>query len=171
MKGQRYVFGRLQVEIHEMNTGQIKYTFSGSFDEAFAYDGLPAQEIGRVVIDLEKVESINSVGVREWTSFIERFGNKAEIFFENCSVAMVDQFNIVPQAMGKGQIVSFFAPYYCPSCEQEVNQFVETSKHLADLMTKKAPDFLHQCGTELEFDAIEDCYFHQIERNHTKIAS
>ena len=161
---EKYTFGRCDIEVFKIDSTTL-YKFSGDLDEKF--DGRkfvkPQTEIVR--IHLGALRTVNSVGVREWVYLMKEFSDLPTVILEDCSVAVVDQINIVPQMLGRATVESFFAPYYCPQCDEEVTCLIRCVDHKSRLLEKKAPFLKHdKCQADLEFDALEDCYFHQIER-------
>ena len=166
-KAQEILFDRLSIEIY-IDNEQAKYVFKGDVDETLDVKKVPVMAGKRIIFDLGNIYSVNSCGVREWVFLMREFSQGIEFRLEKCSVSIVDQFNIVPQTMGTAEVTSFYAPYYCPNCDEEVTTLLKTKDHWAILSKKAAPDFKHSCGAMLEFDALEDCYFHQIEKFSAK---
>ncbi len=113
-----------------------------------------------VVLDLSEVDRINSYGVRDWVNWlgdIESAGRR--LVMMRCSPAIVGQANMVTNFCARAVIMSFFAPYFCPSCEQPVNKLLNVEQFL-DGAAIKAPDYLCDvCGAALEFDDFEESYF------------
>lgn len=154
----------LRVEIVQTDQRAI-YTFEGALDERFRFREIPLVAAPSIVFVLRDVGSLNSMGVREWVYFVRQFDTKREHLFREVSVAFVDQLNTVPQMLGRARVKSFLAPFYCPACDEEVNELLVCALHRAVLLSRHAPALAHApCGKPLEFDALEDCYFHQVER-------
>lgn len=137
----------------------VTYTFQGAIDENFDYKRIPLVEKQRVFFHLRYVNSFNSCGVREWIYFSRTFAQQMELVVEECSVIMFDQFNVVPQIFQRMHIESFFAPYFCSKCNEEVGCLIRVSEHRNLLNEKIAPSFSHHCGHSLEFDGLEESYF------------
>jgi hypothetical protein len=162
-KKHEIVFKSLTIKIF-LNENEALYFFNGDVDETFEYKRIPVASRARIRFDLEGITSINSCGVREWSQLIKQFSNKINLTLEKCSIAIIDQFNIVSQTLGRATVKSFYAPYYCPTCDEETNILLDAEQHRQSLANKLAPEVIHSCGNALEFDALEDCYFQQIER-------
>ncbi|MCA9562771.1 MAG: hypothetical protein KC561_04735 [Myxococcales bacterium] len=113
-----------------------------------------------LIVDTADVRRINSCGVRDWVNWltsVEQSGQKSVLI--RCSPAIVSQINLVTNFAGDAVVHSFFAPYYCPSCDSEVLKLIETET-LLGVSPVRAPSFrCEECGTGLEFDDIEDSYF------------
>lgn len=150
--------GHLKVVIREQE-GRARYTLAGDVDEAISQESFPATDLNEVILDLSGIMSFNSCGLREWIRWIQIFSSHHKVYFENCSVPTIDQMNMMPQTMGKGTVLSFYAPYYCETCG-EVNQLVLMDRYAEMLRQKKAPDFsCETCGDVLCFDALAASYF------------
>src|SRR5215470_6033556 len=114
---------------------------------------------GTVVIDLGEIERINSCGVRDWVNWLTRVEKAgSRIVLVECSPAIVSQINLVNNFTGTGVVKSFFAPYFCPSCDREKVLLVEASEMGAS--PHRAPICrCDECDGVMEFDDMEDSYF------------
>lgn len=141
------------------------YQFRGAIDECFRFKDIPVASEPSILFDLKGIRSLNSCGVREWVYFVRQFEKCPDFQFLDVAVVFVDQLNTVPQMLGRARVTSFFAPFYCPQCEEEVNERLVCVDHRDCLLAKQAPVVLHErCGKPLDFDALEESYFHQVER-------
>ena len=164
-KSDRIELGHLVVQIEAGAGDRAVYSFRGSLNEYFDYKRIPVHAAAEVLFDLSEVRTLNSCGVREWVYFVRHFAGKTRLILDRVAVSFVDQANTVPQMLGSGTVRSFFAPFYCPKCDQEVNELIVCETHREDLSKRRAPSLAHSaCGRPLEFDALEDAYFHQAER-------
>ncbi len=151
-------FGKLKITIEE-SASEVIYRFHGEVDEHFRQKDVPRVKKPLIRFHLEHVVTFNSCGIREWIFLVKDIGELGTLQFEHCSVSMIDQINMVPDSLGKGDIVSFYAPYFC-SCGGEVNRLVDVSNNFESLQNKQAPEFkCETCGKSLQFDALEDSYF------------
>lgn len=153
------LFSHLKVTC-ETSANRILYLFDGSIDDGFLSKDLKIQSAPLVEFDLSHVLQINSIGTREWILMLRQFSVTSDIHYLNCSVAMVDAFNSVRQLYGNVTIKSIMAPYFCPKCQLEVTMNLTIADCLSDLKKRIAPTIAHdRCGTNLEFDALEESYF------------
>ena len=111
-----------------------------------------------VLIDLANIERINSCGVRDWIRFAQRLeaaGNA--LYLLRCSPVVVAQLNMVRNFCGeKGQVLSFQAPYFCPSCDEERTEtFPATNVGAGTSPDATCP----VCKSQMEFDDLPDLYF------------
>lgn len=151
-------FGNLTIDIQQ-SANEVVYRFNGEVDEHFRQREVPRIAKPNITFILEDIATFNSCGIREWIYLVREIGELGALRFKRCSVAMIDQINMVPDSLGKGVVESFFAPYYC-GCGGEVNRLITVADSLNHLVSKHAPEFkCENCGNTLEFDALEESYF------------
>ena len=120
----------------------------------------PSLKGNLILLNLEHLKQMNSRGVREWILFVQTLPKSCTVRIEKASIVFMDQFNILPAVVGNARIESFFAPYYCSSCEAEVSPLLVVHNHMRSLELGKAPPLVHNtCGNALEFDASEEIFF------------
>jgi hypothetical protein len=152
-------FGRLIVTIDEQRNA-VTYNFRGDVDEGFRHRDVPRIQKPKITMNLEHISNFNSCGIREWVFLIGDLGKLGSLHFERCSVAMVDQINMVPDSLGSAVVDSFFAPYYCTCTVKEVSRLIESSQYQKEIRAHRAPKFTcDNCGKNLAFDALEESYF------------
>lgn len=154
-------FTNLTISIDDEQEAAV-YRFVGDVDENFRHGDVPKLNKTSVVFELSGIRNFNSVGIREWIYLVRDFRGIDDLIFRACSVAMIDQINMVPDSLGAGRIESFYAPYYCASdgCQRELSLLVEVDRWHNFLGSKMAPDFrCEHCGEPLTFDALEESYF------------
>jgi anti-anti-sigma regulatory factor len=124
---------------------------------------------GTSVIDLAEIERINSCGVRDWVNWLGKAEKKgAEMVLVECSPAIVAQINLVNNFVGNGAVKSFYAPYFCPSCDLEKVLLVDMEE-MANQDRPKAPVCrCDECDGVMDFDDMEESYFAFIQT--TKMA-
>lgn len=97
--------------------GQPGFQFCGAIDEEAEFPEIDMP--GDVVIDLEAVTAINSIGIRGWISW---FGARAESHFTfiNCPKGLVMQMNMVEGFLPKkSKVSSLQVPFYCEDTDEE----------------------------------------------------
>lgn len=112
---------------------------------------------GRVHVSLKGVRRINSFGVRSWIDAIRKVPESTHLEFIECPPPVIDQINMVAGFLGKGKVVSFYAPMTCEKCDVESNQLfqvAEVKRNGAKLPEVKCP----KCGSKMEVDDLEDQY-------------
>ena len=101
------------------NQNFLDVHIEGMLDEDVKFDQFPINQHKKVIINLGKATSINSVGIREWIKWLGT-AQDATIEFHECPKAFVIQMNIVLGFLPKnGHVKSIYIPYYCDSCDAE----------------------------------------------------
>ena len=140
-----------------VNEGErTRVVLRGDFTEATKFDALLPQMVGRVVFDLAEITYMNSLGVRAWCEFL-RAARIAGYEFHACSVPFIVQASMVRDALGRGTVTSFFAPYHCVACDYQEERLLQTAVVLAANL--QPPMFgCPRCGEDLEFDDLPERY-------------
>jgi hypothetical protein len=125
-----------------------------------------------LIVDLSGVLQINSLGVREWVTFVRAVAQVARtegvpetITLVRCAICMVTQFNLVSGAAQHARIESVEAPYLCARCDHAESVLLVVGQHL-HLGQKAVPPIqtCSSCGTRsLEFDDYPESYFAFLE--------
>ena len=125
--------------------------------------GQLGEKINHVIVDLGKVISMNSVGVRTWILFLEQLQHRKEnVIFTKVNEIFIEQASIVPNLLGKigTPIRDFYVPYYCSLCETSERSLVPPEDLPFVQNRFQAPKKkCKNCQGELELDAIEEEYF------------
>lgn len=130
----------------------------GAIDEDSDFKELLGLAQKHISFNFDKVNMINSCGIREWIKFIEQIPAASTISYNNCPQIIIEQINMVHGFFRKGaSINSFYAPYFCEKCGKESKVRLEASQ----VKNRKAPKVdCPNCGEEdMDFDAIEAQYF------------
>lgn len=109
------------------DAGNTYIQFSGSLDENA---GLPDNSTvfpGDLVLDLENVNPINSLGCRNWVLWIKSVKAEGAIKFVKCSPAVIGQANVLSGLFpAHAQVESLFVPYVCSACNLEYKTLVNS---------------------------------------------
>lgn len=127
---------------------------------------------GPLLIDASYIRRINSCGTRDWIEWKDALKEHYEVFISRCSVAVVNQANLVHNFLQSCTVVDFFAPYYCSACDSEWLLLMTASS--AESIVKAGNELLlrcDECDRPLEVDAIQDQYFRFLERLDTGAVS
>jgi hypothetical protein len=157
-------FDNLKIHLETVQADCILVRFEGEIHENFKAKQVILPKAASYLINLSGLKSINSLGIREWSTFVANLCRNANVTLDECSVVFIDQANIVPQILSSSKVTSFFAPYYCPQCNLELNCKLSSVTHRKRLQERRAPQLIHSCGAELQFDALEESYFAQVDR-------
>ena len=129
---------------------------SGDVTEETSFAEVLRVEAPVLVLDLSQVRRINSAGVREWVNFVAELGRQGRLLvFESCSVAVVQQLNMVVDFRGGAQVRSILLPYYCGTCDAERLQLLDVSGASPTLATVLP---CATCGESMEFDDLPESY-------------
>ncbi len=155
--------GRLDVQVDRTATGCV-VTLAGQIDDQAALEAvaaeLPVERVGEVVIDLDGVRFINSIGVREWIGLLRRLDARgARVTLRRCSEPMVHQMNMVMEARGDATIESFHVPYVCDVCGGTASRVLPVAAHEQALRARKVPPQpCSECGGAMQFDDFPNRY-------------
>jgi anti-anti-sigma regulatory factor len=150
---------------------------SGVIDEDNTLARTTKKLSGRtLVLDLAEVKRINSCGVRDWVNWLSDLHAKGKtVILTRCSPCIVTQLNLVNNFVGSAMVRSFFAPYYCASCDLEVLCLLQVEDFAGQAQPRaprpgdprtpnvQCPRHTPQC--DLEFDDIEEAYFAFLPRD------
>jgi len=133
---------------------------SGQIDEKADLVALAEKLTGEVVIDLERVSFVNSMGVRRWTEMLAVLQARAvAVTLARCSEAMLTQMNINVAVKGFSRVESFFAPYYCQACERSLTVCIEVRPNLQSLRRLQMPELrCDHCGEAAQFAELPARY-------------
>jgi len=138
--------------------GEItRVVLRGDFTEATTFTELAASLTGRVVFDAAQVTYMNSLGVRSWCEFL-RNARITGYEFQACSMPFILQASMVRDVIGRGTVISFFAPYHCLGCDHQEERLLQAAAVVAAGL--EPPAFkCPNCGGALEFDDLPERYF------------
>ena len=136
--------------------GEQVVALTGAIDENTDLQALFAGFTGDIVLNLQNVERVNSMGVHRWIPIVTRFSSQHLLVIEQISYALVQNANVVRNMFGSARVRSCMAPYFCAKCKNNCTMTV-TDDEMAEAET---PPLKHcgQCGSEMEFDEL-DGYF------------
>ena len=142
--------------------GATLVRLTGPLDEQLDPVELTRGLSGNVIFDLAGVNRVTSFGVKAW--FRAMTDLRADyVCFVRCRPAVVSQFNMVPGFGGSGQVLSLFAPFLCPACEEFVEEEIDLRKNWESVQQLEltAPP-CPACGAITEFDDEPEMYFEHI---------
>jgi hypothetical protein len=133
----------------------------GTLNESFEGGKLASEILGRVVLDLAGVEHITSFGVRGWLDMMGACESQVSaLYLANLSEAVVNQMLMVRNFAGKGQIVSFGAPYICTACSNSFEFLLDCEHSAEEIREASPPDVAcSECGNRAVFDDDPSSYF------------
>jgi len=143
-------------------TAPGRLTLGGRIDERARLTDLVATlPAGPLTIDLADVGYINSLGVRDWVTFLRGLAQRGiAITLERCADVMVLQMNMINGARGDARIASVFAPFACDACGWEGASLVVTAEVQPVVAAGLTPECgCPDCGQRARFADFVDRYF------------
>lgn len=142
--------------------GGVTVSLQGDFTEITNFTALSerlARE-SKIDFDASAVRYISSAGVRGWCQFLRTLEDDKKYSFRHCSMAFASQAAMVPMVIGRGEVLSLEAPYFCEQCDREELRLLETKALLREGDHIVPPQLsCSTCSGELEFDDVPDRYF------------
>lgn len=144
-----------KIEIQKQPDGTLRGKVVGKIDEHFdARDLLQgARESNVVVLQLDGVRSISSLGVRALEAFLRELGTR-KVVLEEISPALANQFSMIPNLIGSAEVRSAKLPFVCSACGTEQLHVIP---YQAGASTSHAPK-CGSCGGQMEFDGFAEEY-------------
>lgn len=147
----------LRTVFEKLPDGTQLIFLGGSIDENADVQGVFARVTGSVIVNMQNVERVNSMGVHRWIPIVTKCASQYRVAIDEISYAVVQNANVVANLFGSAVVRSCMAPYFCGTCKD--NRTVSVA---ADEVTKSgfAPPVKHcgACGSPMEFDELES-YF------------
>ena len=152
----------LQPLQESINKGGFEVELEGTLDESAELPAVPAKYTA-VTIDLKKLKSINSEGVRLWVLWMSKeiAPRKPKIY--NCPRCFIEAYNIIGNFLKWPEsIISFEVPYHCEGCNNVDYKIFERPpiKFIRDIPTTMA---CNKCRKVATIDVIENRYFRFLE--------
>ncbi len=150
--------GRLHIEPGANGTWML----SGSIDETSQLGELLSRaRNGRLVLDLDGVQFINSLGVRDWIRLqTEAIKQQLAIDLIRVSEPIIHQLNMIIATRGNSHVASFYAPYACDACGCEESLLIDADAHAASLAQLVPPaQTCPECAAQMAFNDFPERYF------------
>lgn len=151
----------------EVQGDQQVVVLQRSLTERSSFAGLAGRLESNVLFDLRHLSLLSSLGVNRWLAFLREIPARTEYRFAHCSVPFCTQASFIADMVGRGQVVSFYAPYYCAACDREVER--ELTAASLDLAEGAAAPALvcPSCGEPMLFEDLPERFFRFLRRVQT----
>lgn len=160
---------KCNINISELR-GSLLLQISGAIDEDFAKPDLPQKTFSKVIFDLDKVDFINSLGIRNWVQWIrevEGTYKDTQFFFQNCPVCIVNQLNMLKGFLpSQSKVTSLYVPFFCEECESSEEPLLVLGGDIrvsgsSENFSITLPEVKCNCGAEnpMEVDIPPRKYF------------
>ncbi len=149
--------------VQSMVGGVSLVRISGEINESFDHRTITAGPAASIVVfDLDGVVRVSSYGLSQWVLALE--GLVADYYcFVRVRPPIVDQFNMVRAFAQRGELISLYAPFRCPSCDQVVEQLIDLRRDFALIETMDFPPVeCPKCKVETELDELPEMYFRHV---------
>ena len=113
----------------------------------------PQVKTPKLIFDCEHLSFINSIGAANWMALMREYST-IELCFVKCPTVFTNLCLILPDLTGGGRIDSLFVHYFCPGCEEELdNQLV----HRAEIVKSGFPPrSCPKCQTAMAVDPEDE---------------
>jgi hypothetical protein len=137
----------------------VTFYFEGSIDESFSTFNVKPHQNKGVKIDFAKVTSINSIGIRNWISWVSSSPGISFTFL-NCPVCVVEQINNVKGFIPENSVIeSFFVPYYSEHTGEEKHELYKINKDFQPGKTPVVKPIKDSTGKNMDLDVYPQKYF------------
>jgi anti-anti-sigma regulatory factor/DNA-directed RNA polymerase subunit RPC12/RpoP len=134
---------------------------AGTIEENVDFDKLVGQTTNDIIVNCKGVSRINSIGVKAWIKYFSSLSAKgAQLKFQECSFAIVEQINLISNFGAGGAVESLYAPYLCGGCKSEYMRLF-TVDELKQLNFEVPNMKCTKCGSDkVQFDDVAEEYFY-----------
>jgi len=149
---------KLQFKIQNEDT-KTTINLLGQIDESFPSELLTLKINNDVLINLDQVKMINSLGIREWIKFMNHLAN-LKVEFIKCPKIFIDQVNMVQGFITPNcKIKSFYVPYFNEDSNIEKNFLYSFGTEYGDGFLNVKANIKADDGSDLDIDVVEQKYF------------
>lgn len=132
----------------------------GNVDEDSNFAPQDLGTASAVVLDLEGVTAINSVGIREWIKWVKTMPSSVKLSVRKVPKIVVDQINMVAGFLPPGTTIeSFYVPYYSDSSGSEKMVLFTNGTEFKGGDLFPPAEVKDDSGEAMEMDVIEAKYF------------
>jgi DNA-binding NarL/FixJ family response regulator len=137
---------------------RTRVVLRGDITEATRLPDLAPALFGKVDFDMSQVSYLDTIGLSEWIQFLDELPVR-DYEFHACSIAFAVQASLVDGVLGRGAVVSFYAPYACRRCDHREERLLQTAAVRAD-GSRRPPVFgCSRCDGSLVLDDYPERYF------------
>jgi endogenous inhibitor of DNA gyrase (YacG/DUF329 family) len=154
--------------IKEQKGNELHVRLSGSIEESVNLEQLIGPPPALLHVYSKEVSRINSVGVKGWIKFFQGIQSRGtRLHFHECSMAIVEQINLISNFTCGGTVESIYVPFCCSSCKSDMIALFKTGD-LKKVQFNLGPQKCPKCGGNAEFDDIPEEYFGFLSRQTGK---
>lgn len=113
----------------KVNGTKYEFYVEGSIGETNALFTYPLKAPTEVLVDMDKVTVINSIGVKNWINWCAKIAPEVKFELQKCPFVIMSQVNMVAGFLPPhARVNSFYALYSC-GCRTEEKVLFERGKH------------------------------------------
>jgi hypothetical protein len=152
-----------KLSIHQVEEqDQLVLIFKGVIDEDFNISEIQINKKSLVNVDFDKLDQINSCGIRQFISFMAKYLDNTNISYINCPSYLVYQMSLVAGFIAPNRkIRSFYVPYYSgdKDCDAMIKFDLQALGCSQSEVQGKLSTYTDNDGTAYEFDGFVDKFF------------
>jgi anti-anti-sigma regulatory factor len=144
-----------KTEVSPQSDGSLHAKIIGKIDEHFDGKEILSAAAGAktVVLKLDGVRSISSLGVRALETFMRGLSDR-QVFLDDISAAIANQFSMIPNLLVNAQVRSARLPFVCPACGAEQLHSIPYVNGAGATHAPNCPD----CKSKMDFDGFSEEY-------------
>lgn len=156
----------MKAQVSYVNAQGCILSLQGALDEGFDSEVLAQATSGVLVLDLDQVPRSNSAGVALWMKALSHPA-AAYVGLLRVRPALLYNFNLVRGFQGRGELVSFYAPYVCQGCGAELLALFDLTAPKAMPSSPPTPNRIScsKCRGAAELDDIPEVYFEFVKKH------
>ena len=154
------VRSNLEFETDETSSGQF-IIFKGSINENSApkLEEVSSVAQSKVFFNLQEVNFINSVGIKNWITFLSDLKPNRTIEFVKVSPIIIRQLNMIPEIALDFNVTDFFGEFVCDECGLQKQVLFDATLGYEELLNRYEEIPCENCEGSMELDESPDEYF------------
>ncbi len=133
-----------------------EFLFSGSIDEDFDTEEILSDLKPNMIFNLKGINKITSFGVKLWIDLLGKIPDNYEISYEECSIAFINQANMISNFIQKGEIKTYYAPFICENGHEFEKLLSFNDVKYVDEEYILPETICPECNEESELDEFPD---------------
>jgi hypothetical protein len=139
-----------------------RFDLEGAVDDVADFAVVVATPETSVVLDFDKVSSVNSYGIKKLMQLVNDLKGKSKVIrLQRCHTQMIETINMIPSLTQGVTVDSFYLPMECEPCNLEEEKLVTAAEAKAsgftDTLNERFP--CDKCARHLTFLDDETFYF------------
>ena len=160
----------LEITVKNDSTDESDVTIAGRIDENCeqALSSLFSLKGKKVSLDLQGVESVNSLGFRHWINFMNGITADHKVHILHCSAELICQASVVARFFVGATIESFYGAFTCEHCKHEGNILFETKDGRETIQNRIENARCPACSEEWDLDEDTESFLEFMKRQPSK---